>query len=328
MIPSRPVSWPLWGVPLVVILVTWTVASVMVPGFMSTEGVSGILGRSVTVGIIAAGFTICLVSGQIDLSVGAVFALSGVLFALLQPTYGAGIAVEVAVGASVMAGLLNSLLVNILLVNSFIASLGTLLLARGMAFVVSGGQPVSADVLDAALWFNRALLGPVSPRVMVLILVTIVLAAYLQRTRWGRETLATGGDPAAALAMGIPTRRRTTVAFVICSSCAGVAGVAGALSLLSGSPIVGDAELLAVVGAVFLGGAALTGGRGSVVASVLAVVGIASVSSALELARVPRAWQAVLIGVVIILAASPYLRGLPQRLRRSSISTTAAQAKG
>ena len=102
----------------------------------------------------------------------------------------------------------------------------------------------------------------------------------------------------------------------------------GRLRPSSGSPIVGDAELLAVVGAVFLGGAALTGGRGSVVASVLAVVGIASVSSALELARVPRAWQAVLIGVVIILAASPYLRGLPQRLRRSSISTTAAQAKG
>ena len=327
MIPPRPLSWPLWVVPLVVIVATWVVATLMVPGFMSVEGVSGILGRSVTVGIIAAGFTICLASGQIDLSVGAVFALSGVLFALLQPTYGAGIAAVVAVGAAVMAGLLNSLLVNILLVNSFIASLGTLLLARGTAFVVSSGQPVSADTLDASLWFNKTFAGPVSPRVMVLLIVTVVLAAFLQRTRWGRETLATGGDPAAAVAIGIPTQRRTTVAFVVCSTCAGIAGVAGALSLMSGSPIVGDAELLAVVGAVFLGGAALTGGRGSVVASVLAVVGVASVYTALELARVQRAWQGVLIGSVIILAASPYLRGLPQRLRRSSISTTAAQAK-
>lgn len=328
MMPARPVSWPLWVVPLMVIVATWAIAAVMVPGFMSTEGMSGVLGRSVTVGIIAAGFTICLASGQIDLSVGAVFALSGVLFALLQPTYGAGVAALVALGAAVVAGLLNSVLVNMLLINSFIASLGTLLLARGVAFVVSGGQPVSADLLDVSLWFNRALLGPVSPRVMVLLLVTVVLAAFLQRTRWGRETLATGGDPTAAIAVGIPTRRRTTAAFVISSSCAGIAGVAGALSLLSGSPIVGDAELLAVVGAVFLGGAALTGGRGSVIASVLAVVGIASVSSALELAQVPRAWQAVLIGVVIIIAASPYLRGLPRRLRPSPVVNTATRVKG
>ena len=136
-----------------------------------------------------------------------------------------------------------------------------------------------------------------------------MLHVFISRTRAGREIVATGGDEVAARANGVPTRARIATAFVVSGTAAAIAGISSALALLSGSPIVGDQELLAAVAAVFLGGAALTGGRGSVLATGLAAVALASLTTGMELKDVDVAWQSVVIGCAVLIASAPALRG-------------------
>jgi ribose transport system permease protein len=288
---------------VVLLAIVWLGFGLIVDGFVSDATFTSILGRSVDNGLIAVGFTACLLAGQIDLSVGSLYALAGVTFASMEPDLGVfgGFAVAVAVGLGV--GLINGTLIGYFRLDSFTATLGTLLLCRGLAFAWSGGQPVNGKDLQASLWFNRSLLGPISPRVVVLVAFALLVHVVVVRTRLGRELVAVGGDIDAARAAGIPVARRVVVACVISSLGASLAGAVAALSLLSGSPIVGESNLLIVIAAVFLGGAALTGGSGSTLASAIAVLVVASIATGMELAFIDKAWQGVVTGIVIIVGS-------------------------
>lgn len=300
---------------LLLLGVVWLYFDLSVDGWFTDATFQGLLGRAVPIAILGAGFTVCLLSGRIDLSVGANFALSGVIFASVQPHRGLAVAIIAAVLAGTVVGAINGGLVAGLGVDSFIASLGTLLLCRGIAFVVSKGEPVNATDLNASLKFNESLLGPVSYRILVLFVVVAVCHVFISRTRVGRDIVATGGDEVAARANGVPTRKRITVAFMVSGTTAAIAGATSALGLLSGSPIVGDQELLAAVAAVFLGGAALTGGRGSVLATGLAAVALASLTTGMELKNIDVSWQSVVIGGAVLIASAPALRDAASRLR-------------
>jgi len=293
---------------LILLLLVWSGFGLSVGGFFADATFTSIFGRSVDNGLIATGFTVALLSGQIDLSVGSLYALAGVVFATLEPDAGiaAGFAGALLVG--LLVGLFNGLLIGRYQVDSFTATLGTLLLARGAAFAISDGRPVNAQNLDASLWLNDTIVGPVSPRVIVLILFAIFAHLFVTRTLAGRELVAVGGDPDAARAVGIPVGRRIALACVVSSLGASLAGSIAALSLLSGSPIVGDANLLIAIAAVFLGGAALTGGTGSVAATAIALLALSSIATGMELAFVAKAWQGVVTGAVIIVGSAVVLR--------------------
>ena len=312
---------------LLLLGIVWFVFALSVGDWFSTSTFQTLLGRAVVIGLLGAGFTVCLLSGRIDLSVGANFALTGVVFASLQPHVGLVAAIVAAIAAGAAIGSLNGALVAGFGVDSFIASLGTLLLARGLAFVISSGEPVNATALTASLEFSKGLIGPVSWRIIVFFVVVGILHLMITRTRVGREIVATGGDEVAARANGVPTRARIGLAFVLSGTTAGVAGVCSALALLSGSPIVGDQELLGAVAAVFLGGAALTGGRGSVLATALAAVALTSLTTGMELIDVEIAWQAVVIGATVLIASSPALRDAARRVSRR-MGASAGRATG
>ena len=126
---------------LLLLAVVWLFFDLSVTGWFTDTTFQGLLGRAVPIGILAAGFTVCLLSGRIDLSVGANFALSGVVFASLQPDVGLVPAILLAVAAGAFVGGINATLVAGLGIDSFIASLGTLLVCRGVAFVISDGRP-------------------------------------------------------------------------------------------------------------------------------------------------------------------------------------------
>jgi erythritol transport system permease protein len=307
---------------LILLAAVWLYFNLTVVDWFTDTTFQGLLGRAVPIGILGAGFTVCLLCGRIDLSVGANFALAGVLFAALQPHLGLTLAILLALVAGGVVGAINGTLVAALGVDSFIASLGTLLLCRGIAFVVSSGEPLNATDLNASLKFNESLIGPLSYRILVLIVVVLALHVFISRTRVGRDIVATGGDEVAARANGVPTRARIATAFVVSGTAAAIAGVTSALALLSGSPIVGDQELLAAVAAVFLGGAALTGGRGSVMATGLAAVALASLTTGMELRDIGVAWQSVVIGAAVLIASAPALRAAVARARPANLRRT------
>lgn len=290
------------------LIAVWVVFALIVEGFISVASFTSILGRSVETGLIAVGFTVALLSGKIDLSVGALYALAGVTFATLDGMVGTGPALLGALAVGLLVGVTNGTLIGRYGVNSFTATLVMLLVARGLAFTVSGGRPVSALNLDASLWVNQTVLGPISPRIIAFVLVVAVIHMLVTRSRAGRELVAIGGNTDAATAAGILVERRVMLACIVSSLAAALAGGISALSLLSGSPIVGDANLLGAVAAVFLGGAALTGGVGSVIATALAMLVLSSIATGMELAFLPKAWQIVVTGVIIIVASTGILR--------------------
>ena len=298
------------------VVALWTVFTFTVEGFWSAPGLGTVLGRSVTDGLLVVGLTLCLLGGQIDLSIGSVLALSGVVFSLVQPEYGlvAGAAAGIASGLAI--GAANAVLVTVLRLNSFIATLGTLLAARALALVAAEGGPVAGTNLGAALRMNELVVGPLSLRVLILFLVLVPAWGFLAFTRVGREIVAIGGDSPAAEAAGVPVRRRLSLAFVLSGGIAGLAGVQQAISLLSASPVVGDTNLLTAAAGAFLGGIALTGGRGNVLAAVLGVVALASIATGLEFALLQSAYQQIVIGAMIITMGLFTGRGGPSRSRQ------------
>lgn len=296
--------------PMILLLVLLFAAfSIVIPNFVQGSTASNILNRSVTNGILAVGLTLCLVAGQIDLSMASTLALSGLLFAILQPSYGMAVGLLAGLLAGVSVGALNAFLVTIVRVQPFIATLGSLLLVRGAAFIVSGGRPITGSDLDAALAMNRFLVGPISFRVLVLFVVAALGHLLLTRTVLGRDLLAIGGNQNAAAAAGVPVRGRQAMVYVISGACAGLAGIELAVALMAGSPIIGDTNFLMAAAAAFLGGTALAGGRGSVLSSLLAVIALSTLTAGLELSFIGAAYQRILTGVILLIAVTPFFSG-------------------
>jgi len=318
--------------PMVLLLVLLFAAfSATIPNFVQDSTLSNILNRSVTNGILAVGLTLCLVAGQIDLSMASTLSLSGLIFALLQPQYGMAVGVLAGLLAGVLVGALNALLVTVVRVQPFIATLGTLLLVRGAAFIVSSGRPVSGTALAESLAMNRFLVGPISFRVLVLFIVVALGHLILTRTVLGRDLLAIGGSRNAASAAGVPVEFRLTAVYLISGACAGLAGVELAIALMAGSPIIGDTNFLVAAAAAFLGGTALAGGRGSILSTFLAAVALSTLTAGLELSFIGAAYQRILTGVVLLIAVTPFFSGggfgrllssIGQRLQRRHENNT------
>jgi ribose transport system permease protein len=294
---------------LLLLALLFVAFSLAIPGFIQESTFSNVLNRSVTNGILAVGLTLCLVAGQIDLSMASALALAGLVFAILQPDYGIAVGAIAGVLSGTLVGVLNAFLVTVVRVQPFIATLGTLLLARGAAFIVSRGQPITGTALDAALAMNRFVFGPLSYRVLVLLVVAVLGHVFLTRMIPGRDLLAIGGNRNAAVAAGVPVEWRLALVFLLSGTCAGLAGVELGIALMAGSPIIGDTNFLMAAAAAFLGGTALAGGRGSVVATVLATLVLSTLTAGLELSFIGAAYQRILTGIVLLVAVTPFFAG-------------------
>ena len=294
----------------------WIVASSVVDGYTTDTTIGNIFGRSATDGLLVCGLTLCLLAGRIDLSIGSTLALSSVVWAIVDVHVGLWTGVVAGIAAGLGIGVINAILVVVLGIDSFVATLGTLLLAKGLAFLASGGQPITGKDIDAALWMNETLFAFISPRALIFIFGALAVHAFVTRTRYGRDIIAIGGNQAAAAASGIPCARRLGLVFCLSGALSGLAGVVLGISLLAGSPAIGDANLLTAAAAAFLAGAALTGGRGSVLGSAIAVVALSSLAAGLELSFIKSAYQTIVTGSILVLAVGAH--ELFRHLRRGS----------
>jgi ribose transport system permease protein len=274
------------------------------PYFFDAENFRNI-GRAMTiVGIAAIGQTVVIIAGGFDLSVGSVMAAAGMLSAYLV---NAGASTPVGFGAALAlglaVGLLNGSVVSYLRINPLIATLATLSIVRGFAFVVSGGQ---AEVVSDSFYLG---IGTDSiagiPIVVVILLVLFLVVGFLMpRTRFGRYAYAIGSSARASRLSGVPVNRWRLVFYGLCGTLAAVAGCVTVSRTGQAEPSANLGAELDVITAVILGGTSLNGGRGRLFGTFLGLAVLAVLNNGLILVGVESYWQQVVKGVVLLVAVS------------------------
>lgn len=286
-----------------VTLVVALVFAVIAPGFFSVQNLVNIALSIAVTGILAVGMTAVMVTGGIDLSVGSVVALSGVVAAMAAAHSGAPLIVGgvVALGVALLTGLVNGTLVAYLRVPAFVATLAMLTAARGVAFLVSGGQSHGDLPASFGLLGRTVVLGVPTP-VIVMALVMAAGSFLLRRTVFGRHIYAIGGNAEAAWLAGIDTRRAIWTVYLLNGVLAGLAGLTLASRLGAGVPNAGVQYELDVIAACVVGGTSLTGGRGTIAGTLSGAIFIGVLTNGLNLANVDPYVQKIALGVVIVIA--------------------------
>jgi len=273
-------------------------------GFLSANNLLNIFRQTATITVIAVAMTYVIACAEIDLSVGSVAGLSSVVTAMALSRYGlvAGILAGLAVG--LVVGAINGSLVSRLNIPSFLATLGMLGVAAGVAqwITASAPQPILSDTFN--LVFGSGNLGPIPGLLVWSALAVVIGTVILSKTPFGRKVLATGGNRTAAEFTGINTKRIKFQVLLLSSVVASLAGMLYAGRLQSGRFQWGAGDELSAIAAVILGGTSLFGGAGSVIGTLFGALLIGLINNGLILAGLDSSQQQVVRGVIIILAVA------------------------
>jgi ribose transport system permease protein len=292
-------------IPLITLLALCVVTTLLTDRFLSPLNLTNILVQSSIMAVIAIGMTFVIIGGGFDLSVGSTVALAGCIAAMMIVKFGVAVGVLAGIAAGGAVGLANGVIIAKLGVNPFITTLGTMVLVRGVVYLITGGAPVGDEGLPAAfIAFGSARFLGIHYLVWVPAFLLLVLSVVLQATPYGRRVYATGGNREAAYLSGVPVERIIASTYAWCGVLAGVAGVMLAARLQSGQPTAGEFYELTAIAAVILGGASLQGGEGTLYKSIIGVFIMVVLGNSLNLLNVDSYWQRVAIGTVIIAAAA------------------------
>lgn len=307
--PTRPscpkrrwgLTWETFGVPLAVLAVC-LLFGLLAPQFFQLENIANIGRQSAALALVAWGMTMIIINAGIDLSPGAVVALVSVIAATVLKEYGpaAGILAGVAVGLG--CGFLNGVLISMLRMPPFIATLGVMSAARGAALTYTGGVPVFGLRSDWFAWLGAGnALG--LPVIVIVALLGFALTYFILRfTRLGVYTYAIGGNETAARWAGIPVDRYKILIYTYGGLLTGIAGVLLAARVNSGQPLLGTSMELQAIAAVCIGGTSLFGGRGSLVGTFFGVLLTGVLNNGLNLLGVSSFIQQIVIGATILIA--------------------------
>jgi ribose/xylose/arabinose/galactoside ABC-type transport system permease subunit len=252
-------------------------------------------------GILAVGVTFVLLTGGVDLSLGSVVALTGVVAASFAHPGEYTFLVPVLMGvlAGALCGAVNGMIVTRGRVAPFVATLGMMTSARGLALLASGGRPVS----NLAPEFTRIGSGDIAAvpvPILIFFAVALVSHIFLKNMRWGRYIYAIGGNENAARASGIRVRGITAAAYTVCGALSGLAGVVLASRITTGQPNAGIGYELDAIAAVVIGGTSLNGGVGGVGGTILGALLIGVINNGLDLLNVSSYYQQIIKGVIIV----------------------------
>ncbi|GAA2611257.1 substrate-binding domain-containing protein [Actinomadura fulvescens] len=284
-------------------LVILVVALALLSGdFLTVDNLLNVGVQAAVVAILAFGVTFVIVTGGIDLSVGAVAALSAVVLAWTATEHGVPwpVALVVAIAVGIAAGLVNGALITYGKLPPFIATLAMLGVARGLALVISEGSPIA--VPDAVTHVGDTIGSYLPVPVIVMAAMGLLTALVLARTYSGRAMYAIGGNEEAARLSGIKVSRQKLVTYALSGAFAAVAGIVLAARLSSAQPQAASGYELDAIAAVVIGGASLSGGKGRAFGTLVGALILAVLRNGLNLLSVNAFWQQVVIGVVIALA--------------------------
>jgi ribose/xylose/arabinose/galactoside ABC-type transport system permease subunit len=268
---------------------------------LTRDNFLNILLQGSNVAIIAAGLTLVLVCGEIDLSIGSLEALSGAVAAVLVVHHGMSPVLAIGAGISValLAGFISGLITWKLRVVSFITTLAMLGIAQGAAFLLTNNQGVSG-LGSNFQWLGTGTIHGFPVPAVIAAVVVLVTHLLLTRTKLGIQMFAVGGNAEAASLAGIRVGRVKLYALTISGFTAGLGGIILSARLDSGNGLFGSNDLLPAVAAVVIGGTSLFGGYGTVIGTTIGVLIIATIADGLVLINVPDFWQQIVVGLIIL----------------------------
>ncbi|WP_159588106.1 ABC transporter permease [Chelativorans xinjiangense] len=277
--------------------------AVLSPYFLSFSNLLNILLATSTIGILAIAATFVIGSGGLDLSLGSVMGLSGVVGAFVAVNLGAPsvLGVIACILAGGIAGYINGQLVTRAFVPAFIVTLGMLGLARGLALVISGGR-VIYGLPEFMLYLGQGRPFGVPMPVIIFVATAFIAHCVLAYTHFGRHTLALGDSEGAARAAGIRVERQRRMLYTLSGALAGLAGLLFSARINSGDPTAGLNYELTAITAAIIGGTNLFGGRGSILGTMIGALIMGVLQNGLNLLAVQSYYQQMAIGAVLILA--------------------------
>ena len=282
------------------------VLSVVTTTFLSPRNIINVVRQAVEISIMAIGMTFVIVSAEIDLSVGSTYGATAMLAAtILKAGTSPTLAFAASIGAGLGIGLLNGCLATKGRMPAFIVTLGGMLFFRSVAFAISGGKSLSAfpaESLGSWVFAMGGNIGPIPIQVIIMAVMYAIAIVIMKKTKFGFEVYATGGNKRAAMLAGINVDRIKTTGFMISGAMSALAGMISIAFLKSVPTTAGQGREMDVIAAVILGGAALSGGRGSALGTLIGALIMSVIRNGMVLLRVPAFWQTGCIGVVIILA--------------------------
>jgi ribose transport system permease protein len=274
-------------------------------GFLSANNLLNIVRQTAMISIMAVAMTFVIAAAEIDLSVGSVAALSS-LTAALAMNSGLGLAggVVVGLGTGAFLGYINGLLVTRVAIPSFLATLGMMGIAKGLAMWITQTAPVPILNETYNFFFGSGDIGPFPVLLLWTLIIAIIGHILLKKTAFGRQTLATGGNQGAARFSGVNTTKIKLMVLVGSGMMAGLAGMLYAGRMQAGRFTFGEGDELSVIAAVILGGTSLFGGMGTVIGTVFGSLMIGMINNGLIIMGLDVSQQMVVKGLIIILAVA------------------------
>jgi len=289
--------------PLLGLVILCVIAAILSPVFLEPRNLINVLRQSSVNAIVAAGMTLVILSGGIDLSVGSVLALASTVMGLLMIHLDmhSGLAILLALGVSALIGVTNGLIITRMSVPPFIATLGMMSIARGAALEMTKGYPQFGLHQDFR-FIGAGEVGPIPWPVIITLALYVLVYLVLRYTKVGLYAYGIGGNEQAAIFSGINVKRYKTILYMLCGLLAGIAGVVLSARLDSAQPIVGEGYELDAVAAVVIGGTSLFGGEGTIWGTLIGALIMGVIRNLMNLMEVSAFLQRIVIGAVIILA--------------------------
>ncbi len=282
--------------------VLFAVLAVTVENFFSVANIVGLMLSVAQIGMVACTMMLCLASRDFDLSVGSTIAFAGVFGAIvLERTSSVPFAVIAGLGAGAAIGAFNGVLIAYLRVNALIATLATMLMVRGLAFIASNGQAVGIND-DSFIDFGDARVFGLPLPILIAGICFVVFGILLNHTVFGRNTLAIGGNPEAARLAGVKVEKLRVWIFLLQGLVTGLAGLILASRITSGQPNAAQGFELDVISACVLGGVSLQGGKARIFGVLIGVLIMGTVENVMNLMNVDAFYQYLVRGVILLAA--------------------------
>lgn len=291
---------------LMVLVIIVLILSIVSPVFLKPVNLVNIVRQTVEIGVMAIGMTFLIISAEMDLSVGSIFGSTAMLGALMfkngiNPT----LVFFTVLLAGAAIGFLNGFLVTKAKMPAFIATLGTMQIFRSIAYAISNGQSISVfpeSAQNSWIFKMGASIGGFPVQVIIMLFLFAIAHIAMSKTKFGFNIYATGGNQRAAKLGGINTELVKIECFMITGALCALAGLISIAYLQSVPTTAGSGREMDVIAAVILGGAALSGGRGTILGTFIGAIIMSVVKNGMVLLSVPVFWQTGFIGVIIILA--------------------------
>lgn len=289
---------------VLIFLIVFAMCSILVPYFFSARNLIGLLLSVSQIGMVAPTMMLCLASRDFDLSVGSQIAFFSVVSVLIvNATASIILSLVGVVIVGIIVGAVNGVFVSKLKINALIATLATMQIVRGLAFIFSGGQSLSAEY-DAFFVIGTATIAGIPLPVFITACAFVVFGLVLNYTVFGRNVLAVGGNAGATYLAGVNVDRVRTVNFALQGLMCAFAGFILASRLTSAQPTVAQGFELSVISACVLGGVSLYGGKATILGVIAGVLIMGTVQNVMNLINIPVFYQYVVSGAILLLAVS------------------------